>query len=261
VDYATRASRHDRVQQGFFPQQVELAMDEDSRADRQDNSDRAPQPKPISQDFSHQPVAARISETVSPGVFSTGIMVLQTGDEFAIDFLSTMVQPKQIVARVILTPNKFAQLITALRANLAKYEDQYGPTATRGSVSAGTEAGQRAAANGVGKGAGTPSQTPAESGQSASPLDVSELYDQLKLPDELAGGVFANAVMIRHAAEEFVLDFIANFYPRSVVTARVYLAAGRVPATLETLSNSLEKYRRKRETSGPDGREDSDQDQ
>jgi hypothetical protein len=241
-------------------------MNDDPPHGRSDDSEKLPHGKPISQDFSHQSVTARIPEKVSRGVFSTGIMVLQTSDEFALDFLSTMVQPHQIVARVILTANTLAQLIAALRANLAKYEEQFGrltprhapPTGTESKGRVGTDhgghatgpgpqtAGPGVAAAGPGAAAGEGGHAPTASGQGAAHLDVSELYEQLKLPDDLVGGVFANVVMIRHTAEEFEFDFIANFYPRSVVTARIYLSAGRLPAVLETLSNSFEKYRQKK---------------
>ena len=72
---------------------------------------------------------------------------------------------------------------------------------------------------------------PVEPGQPVQPQPnrIEDIYDQLKLPDEMLGGVFSNVAMIRHTGEEFCFDFIANFYPRSVVTSRVYMAAGRIP--------------------------------
>ena len=52
-----------------------------------------------------------------------------------------------------------------------------------------------------------------------------EIYGQFKVPDEMLSGVYANAAMIVHTQGEFCLDFITNFYPRSAVSCRVYLAA------------------------------------
>jgi hypothetical protein len=77
------------------------------------------------------------------------------------------------------------------------------------------------------------------------------VYEQLKLPDEMLGGGYANLVMIRHTAEEFCFDFIANFFPRSVVTNRVYMSAGRVPPFLDTLCTSLQRFQQRLKSPPP----------
>ena len=41
-----------------------------------------------------------------------------------------------------------------------------------------------------------------------------------KLPDDMLGGVYANMASISHTENEFCFDFIAQFFPRSAVTAR-----------------------------------------
>ena len=48
--------------------------------------------------------------------------------------------------------------------------------------------------------------------------------------------------MISHTPEEFCFDFIASFYPRPMVTCRVFMAAGRVVSFVDTLADSFEKY-------------------
>lgn len=58
---------------------------------------------------------------------------------------------------------------------------------------------------------------------------IEEVYDDLKLPDERLSGDYANAVMISHSASEFCFDFIANFFPRSAVSQRVFVSAPQVP--------------------------------
>ena len=68
----------------------------------------------------------RVPEGVRAGVFCTGTTILQTSEEFVIDFLSTMVPPQQVAARVVMTPNTFGQMIGALQANLGKYQQQFG---------------------------------------------------------------------------------------------------------------------------------------
>jgi len=70
-----------------------------------------------------------------------------------------------------------------------------------------------------------------------------EIYDELKLRDEILSGAYANAVMIGHGPYEFSFDFITNFYPQSAVSARVYLACGHIPRMLDSLKQSWEQLR------------------
>jgi hypothetical protein len=70
------------------------------------------------------------------------------------------------------------------------------------------------------------------------------MYEQVKFPEELMAGAFANAVMIRHTPEEFCFDFISSLYPRPIVVSRVYAAAGRVPSFIDAMTGSLERYER-----------------
>ena len=74
----------------------------------------------------------------------------------------------------------------------------------------------------------------------ASPQEV---YDDLKLRDELLSGTYANAVMIGHGPHEFCFDFITNFYPQSAVSCRVFMAAGHVGRLLESLRASWDQLR------------------
>jgi len=219
---------------------------------------RPPSETPFTQDVRMASVGARVPEHVRRGVFVTGSTVLQTGDVFVVDFLSTMVAPHQVAARVVLTVPTFTQLIAALKQNLAKYEEQYGHLEARTPLESPKAPDPGAAgAPGAGNGGtaaavaepGVPAEKepPREPGQAAPQTDVGEFYERLKLPDEMLGGVFASVVMIRHTPEEFCFDFITNFFPRSVVTSRVYMAAGRVPAFLKAMSESLQNYRAKRQ--------------
>lgn len=70
-----------------------------------------------------------------------------------------------------------------------------------------------------------------------------EVYDDLKLRDEILSGAYANAVMIGHGPFEFSFDFITNFYPQSAVSCRVYLASGHIHRLLESLRASWEQLR------------------
>ena len=70
-----------------------------------------------------------------------------------------------------------------------------------------------------------------------------EIYDDLKLRDEILSGSYANAVMIGHGPHEFSFDFITNFYPHSAVSARVFLAAGQVARLAESLRGAWDQIR------------------
>ncbi|MFO0013969.1 MAG: DUF3467 domain-containing protein [Planctomycetota bacterium] len=70
-----------------------------------------------------------------------------------------------------------------------------------------------------------------------------EIYDELKIRDEILSGAYANAVMIGHGPYEFNFDFITNFFPQSAVSARVYMGAGHVWRMLDSLKQSWEQLR------------------
>jgi hypothetical protein len=70
-----------------------------------------------------------------------------------------------------------------------------------------------------------------------------EVYDDLKLRDEILSGAYANAVMIGHGPYEFSFDFITNFYPQSAVSCRVFLASGHIYRLLESLRASWEQLK------------------
>jgi hypothetical protein len=74
-----------------------------------------------------------------------------------------------------------------------------------------------------------------------------EIYDDLKLPDDVLSGVYANGVMIGHGASEFGLDFLTSFFPQSAVSARVFLAAGQVPRLLESLRSAVRQLNQRQQ--------------
>jgi hypothetical protein len=173
---------------------------------------------PTSQEIRHTQISARVPERVARGVFSTGAVVLQGAYEFIIDFLLRMTQPQQVAARVVLPPAVMARFIAALRENLAAHNRNFG----------------------------TPPQPPQPKPQPGQPqTTVQDLYDALKISDEVVSGTYANAVMIGHTASEFSFDFITTFFPRSSVACRVYLSAPNVPRLLDSLVHSFEQFQRK----------------
>jgi Protein of unknown function (DUF3467) len=176
----------------------------------------AGEPGAYTQEIKHQQVTARVPERVGRGIFSTGALVLQGPHEFVIDFVIRIAMPHQVAARIVLPFSLIPNLIQALRENLNNYQKRFGPPPTLPAP---------------------PPNTPVPT--------IEEIYDQLKQPDEVMSGCYANAVMIAHTPSEFCFDFITNFYPRSAVSSRVYLAAPQVPRFLETLTRSFEQYRQK----------------
>ena len=198
--------------------------------------DDEPQPHfppsgPQTEEIRHAQVGALVPERVSRGIFSTGAVVVQGTHEFIIDFLLRMTSPQMLAARVVLSPGVVAQLIAALRENLNNYESKFGPPM-------------------VPLAPGSTAPPPGSSPQTS----VQELYEQLKLPDDVLSGNYANAVMIGHTGSEFCFDFITTFYPRSAVSCRVYMSAPSVPRFLESIKHSYDKYVEKlgsRRTGGP----------
>lgn len=177
---------------------------------------RPGEPGMFSQELQHPQVSARVPEKVGRGVFSTGALIFQGPHEFGIDFVLRVAQPHQVVARVVLPPTLVPGLIGALRENLARFTAQFGPPPPL---------------------PGPPPGTPMPS--------IEEIYQQLKIPDDLLSGVYANAVMIVHTPAEFCFDFITGFYPKSAVSCRVFLSAPQVPGLLNSLTHSYQQYQQK----------------
>jgi len=169
----------------------------------------------FTQQFQHAPLSARVPDKVASGIFSTGVIVLDSPNEFILDFIQGLTRPLRVAARIVLTPMVMDQFVTALRDNLQKYEQSFGPPPTL-------------------------PKPPTDRRPS-----IQEIYDELKLPDELLSGTFANTVMIGHSPAEFFLDFITRFYPTAAVSARIYLAAPQVPRMLETLTMAFQNFHRR----------------
>jgi hypothetical protein len=180
------------------------------------------EPKPVgdggqfTQRVQFQQVSARVPESVARGVFSSGALVLNGPHEFIVDFLQAVTRPQQVAARVVLPPTIMGSMVRALTQNIENYTARFGPPME------------------------LPKPPPGH-----KPPSIEEIYDQLKLPDEVASGVYANTVMITHSITEFCFDFITTFYPRSVVSTRIYMATPQVPRLLETLNRSLEQHQAK----------------
>jgi hypothetical protein len=151
---------------------------------------------------------ARVPDHVGDGCFSTGAIVMTGPQEFIIDFLQTIGRPHRVAKRVVIPHPVMPQFIQALQTNLELYKNRFGE----------------------------PPSPPIQPNQpQARRPTPQEIYDDLKMPDDVLSGVYANGVMIGHGASEFGLDFLTSFFPQSAVSARVFLAAGQVPRLLESL--------------------------
>ncbi len=174
------------------------------------------QPPAFTQEFQQAQVGARVPEKVARGVFSTGALVIQGPTEFVLDFVLRMNQPHQVVARVVIPIALLPRLIDALRENLEKYRQTFGPPPA------------------------LPMPPPPP-----QPPSIDEIYSQLKLHEDMQSGAYANQVMVVHSPAEFCFEFITTFYPKASISARVFLSVPHVPILLSTLDRSWQNYQAK----------------
>ena len=173
-------------------------------------------PGAYSQQIAHSPVSARVPERVARGVMTTGVIVLDSPNEFVLDFLQGLSRPPSIAARVVLPPAVMFSFVNSVRDNLGKYTERFGP----------------------------PAPLPKPPVQQPRP-SIQELYEHFKLPEDLMSGAYANSVLIGHSPSEFLFDFITGFYPTASVSCRVFLSAQQIPRTLETLTAALATYQKR----------------
>ncbi|HRA88653.1 MAG TPA: DUF3467 domain-containing protein [Planctomycetaceae bacterium] len=172
---------------------------------------------PQSQEIRHAPIGALVPAHLARGVFTTGAVVLQGQHEFIVDFLLRMQQPQQVVARIVMPAVVVNQFIMALQENIHRYEERFGPIHMPV----------------------VPNQPP-QHRQSAQ-----DLYETLKIGDDVQSGSYANAVMIGHSPTEFSFDFITTFFPRSSVSQRVFMASANAKRLLDSLNHSFQQFQQR----------------
>jgi hypothetical protein len=184
--------------------------------DNTDNSDNEPSPQgplepnePFVQQFQQSPVAARLTDDVAAGSFCTGALVMRGKDEFMIDFIQAVRRPPRVAARVVLSHRVMGEFVEACKKNLTKYEEQFGPP-----------------------------KTPPKPERQEQP-SIEKIYEDMKLPDEMLPGRYANVAMVGHAHGEFLMDFITQFFPKAAVSSRVYISASNMPGLVRTLSTAF----------------------
>ncbi|QRR03165.1 DUF3467 domain-containing protein [Dyadobacter sandarakinus] len=76
-----------------------------------------------------QQINVELSEEMAEGVYSNLAMIAHSNSEFILDFIRLMpgVPRAKVKARIIITPEHAKRLVAALKDNINKYEDQYGP--------------------------------------------------------------------------------------------------------------------------------------
>jgi len=65
---------------------------------------------------------------------------------------------------------------------------------------------------------------------------------QVKFPDSLQGGVYANNMVISHTKEEFIMDFLMVAAPAGSVTSRVIVSPGHIKRIVAALNENIAKY-------------------
>jgi len=73
------------------------------------------------------------------------------------------------------------------------------------------------------------------------PPRIEEIYDALKITEEVLAAPHANTLMITHSQTDFCFDFILDLFPRPTVVSRVYVSAAQVPPLLDTLKRTLQR--------------------
>ena len=204
--------------------------------------------RPVHGQVRHSNISARVPEDVGNGVFSNGVMILRGAFEVVLDFVLRMGERNRIVSRVILPHSVGGQFAAALKENIRNYEQRFGPLAKMPrprqepppaqDFQSGTAPVQETPGESPPPPAAT--QHPENQPVAPAPQQIEDIYDDLKLPDDALSGHYANAVLIRHSGTEFCFDFITNLYPRSAVSARVFLAAPHVGPFLNSLQRSLQ---------------------
>ena len=159
-----------------------------------------------------EPQPIKQPEHVAAGVYATAVVVSNTREEFFLDFLATYTAPFRLAARVILNPVHVKRLLNALQNNIELYRKNFGalPEVT----------------------------TPTASNQT----QIQDLYAQLTMPDTLAAGAYANNVLIRHAQEEFILDFIVVTHPQPVLAARVVVSPAHIQRIVSIITERVQSF-------------------
>ena len=65
---------------------------------------------------------------------------------------------------------------------------------------------------------------------------------QVKFPESLMNGVYANVLNVSHTPEEFIMDFMMVAPPSGAVCARIITSPGHMKRIISALQMNLKKY-------------------
>lgn len=76
-----------------------------------------------------QQINVELNEDVAEGIYSNLAMIAHSPSEFVVDFIRMMPgTPKATVkSRIIITPEHAVRFLSALKENIERYENAYGP--------------------------------------------------------------------------------------------------------------------------------------
>lgn len=192
-------------------------------------------------------VSARVPESVAKGEFCTGVVVMASHQELVLDFIQTLVQPNQLVSRVVLPWPTLPSLLKALRHNLENHDRRFGrpqenpPTDEKSSVVNGDEVDEEESDRGgkVATGKQAAEGIPDPKSSAPQPLarrfEAADFYEELRFEDKTLRGVYANGAMINHTEYEFKLDFLSTLHPYPVVVARIFMSEPQMRRFLASL--------------------------
>lgn len=164
------------------------------------------------------PLRLRIADEDRPGVFATDVLVFSGAHEFVLDFVQNLEVPIRVVARVVVPRPALAAMIEVMRQGVT-----VPPAPTPAAESDLSEVAPvfEAAAN-------------------AGPTTIQQpkqIYDDIKVPESLQSGTYANALITAHNDQIFRLDFVAQFCPDPVLTSRVFLTKAQAGQVLGALAH------------------------
>ena len=203
-------------------------------------------PDPGSDQPEPKHVSARVPESVAKGDFCTGVVVMASPQELVMDFIQTLVQPNQLVSRVVLPWPTLPSLLKALKQNLENHDRRFGSLKEKqptGSTSPETDENQEKSESDWDKKTlaekQSAEQTPDSKSFSSQPLtrrvEAAGFYEELRFDDKTLRGVYANGAMINHTEFEFKLDFLSTLHPYPVVVARIFMSEPQMRRFLASL--------------------------
>lgn len=225
----------------------------DGDGDHPENSKRG-RGEPLQGSFQVSHHTARLPESIGSGVFANALMVLAGQLEVILDFVQRLHEPNRVVARVVLSPTVARQFVATLKQNIERYEETFGELPPlpkplkRQNRDESNPSSEIAAANPPDAGSAAPGVPAAggivgaginEPGPPRSLPPIEDIYDDLRLDEEMLSGRYANAVIVRHSPAEFAFDFITRFVPNSCVSSRVIVAAPNMRSMVQSLEASV----------------------